>query len=95
MAKAKTVVQFDPRYFDRLMKTAKVSEFTKEVAEGVLAEAQAKAPVDSGDYKNGLMVIKRESKYRTVWRVLGTDWKTLLVESKTGNLVRALRTAKK
>lgn len=95
MARAKTVVQFDPKYFDELMKSARVSDFTKDIADGVLAEAQAKAPVDSGDYKNGLMLIKRVSKHRTVWRVVGTNWKTLLVESKTGNLVRALRAAKK
>ena len=44
-----------------------------------------------GAYKAGLAVEAKRSAHRTVYRVVGHDKKTMLVESKTGNLVRALK----
>jgi len=86
-------MQFRDAFFEEMGRSAGVERLTKAAADKVANEARAGAPVDSGDYVAGIEVVKRESKNRTVFLVKGTDWKTMLVESKTGNLVRALRKA--
>ena len=86
-------IEWDQSFFDNIMRSAGVQSLEKAAAERVLAVAQATAPVDTGDYQRGLRIVKAERKYRTAYLVEGTDWKTLLVESKTGNLARALKTA--
>jgi hypothetical protein len=92
MAKnARTTVDFNPKFFDEIMKSAKVEALTTELADEVLAVAKHTAPVDSGDYRAGLHKETRETQYRTVVRVVGDDPKTLLIEAKTGNLARALK----
>lgn len=88
-----TIVQFNNVYFDNILRTAGIQKMQAEVAERALAIAKANAPVDSGDYRNGLKVVKAERGYRTAYLVVGTDRKTLLVESRTGNLARALKSA--
>ena len=90
-----TEVQFNRVFFDRILKSAGVSNLTKRAADQALSVAKSTAPVDTGDYRRGLKVERHDSRYRTVWRVVGTDWKTLILESKTGNLARALRTVRK
>lgn len=87
----RSTVKFNPKFFDQIGKSAGVERLTKNAADKVLQEARATAPVDSGDYKAGLHIEKGQSRYRTVYRVVGDDWKTLLVEAWTGNLARALK----
>ena len=41
-----------------------------------------------------LGAFRHDTQYRTVARVVGRDPKTMLIESKTGNLARSLRGAK-
>jgi hypothetical protein len=94
-AKGQTIVEFNPVFFDEIMRTAGVERLTDDAAERALAIAKATAPVDTGDYRDGLHIEHRESKHRRVTRVVGDDAKTLLVESKTGNLARALKQAAK
>lgn len=88
---SRVTVNFNPWYFEQLGKSAGVERLTKQAAERVLAKARATAPVASGDYKRGLRIERVTSRYRYVYRVIGDDWKTLLVEARTGNLARALR----
>lgn len=88
---ARMTVDFDPFYFDTIGKSAGVDRLTKERANAVLRAARATAPVKTGDYKRGLKITKTQSRYRNVYRVVGDDPKTLLVEAWTGNLARALR----
>lgn len=88
-----TTVTFNPRFFDTILKSAGVDALTTSIGEDVLETAKRTAPVDTGDYRDGLHLEKRESRYRRVVRVVGADPKTLLVESKTGNLARSLKTA--
>lgn len=92
--KGQTTVEFNAAFFDGLMKSAGVEELTKQPAERVLSRAKATAPVDTGSYRDHLHIERRESRYRVVFRVVGSDPKTLLIESKTGNLARALKAAK-
>jgi hypothetical protein len=89
--KGQTTVTFATEYFDEIMKSAKVDALSKDLAHEALAVAQHTAPVKDGDYKRGLAVEVRPARYRRVYRVVGRDPKTLLVEAKTGNLARALK----
>lgn len=89
-----TEVKFNPMFFDRIMRSAGVESLTKAAAEKTLANAQATAPVKSGDYWSGFRIRKKNAKYRTVYQVVGTDWKTMIIESKRGILARALKAAK-
>jgi hypothetical protein len=91
MAGAK--VEFDQAFFDGLMRTAGIQSLQQAAAQRVLAAAQASAPVKTGAYKRGLRITKAERKYRTAFLVEGTAPHTLLVEAKTGNLARALKSA--
>ena len=87
----RTTVNFNPKFFDQIGKSAGVERLSQDAAQRVLANAKAAAPVDTGDYKEGLHIEKEGGRYRTVFRVVGDDWKTLLVEAWTGNLARAVQ----
>ncbi|GGH34220.1 HK97 gp10 family phage protein [Microbacterium album] len=89
-----TSVDFNDVYFDNIMKSAGVDALTKDAAERAAGVARSTAPVDTGSYRDQIRVVVRESRYRRVYRVVGHDPKTLLIESKTGNLARALKAAK-
>jgi len=84
-------MQFNDAFFEEMARSASVDALVKSRADAVANEARATAPVDSGDYKGGIVVKKKKAKRRNVHLVIGTDWKTMLIEAKTGNLVRALR----
>lgn len=92
--RGQTTVDFNPVFFDEIMKTAGVSDVTREIAERAGRTARATAPVATGSYKRQIYVESREGRYRRTWRVIGRDPKTLLIESRTGNLARALKAAK-
>lgn len=88
---ARAYVTFNDSYFDEVLNSAGVQRLCRSKAEQALAIARASAPVDTGAYRGGLAVEAKRSAHRTVYRVVGHDRKTLLVEAKTGNLVRALK----
>lgn len=94
VAKNQVSIRFNQGFFDTILRSSKVTEMTDAAAERALAAARANAPVDTGAYRAGLHVEHHEAKYRTTSRVVGGDEKTLLVESRTGNLARALKAAK-
>lgn len=84
-------MKFNDRYFEDLLNSAEVDQLTKAAATEVRKNARASAPVDQGDYKRGIVLRRKQARHRPVWLVVGTDPKTLLIEAKTGNLLRALR----
>lgn len=90
-AAGQTTVHFNDEFFDEILNSAGVRAMCRGAAERALGVAQANAPVDSGDYKNGLELREVRRAHRTTVMVVGTDAKTMLVESKTGNLARALK----
>lgn len=94
-ARGQTSVTFNTRFFDNIMKSARVTDISMSAAEEALGIAKATAPVDTGSYRDQLHIETRQSRYRTVLRVVGSDPKTMLIEAKTGNLARALKAAKK
>ena len=91
MAKNSTDVELNDAFFETIGKSAEVTALTRDKADNVLNHAQASALVDTGAYRDGLKVQMTSSQFRNVARVVGTDSKTMLIESKTGNLARALR----
>lgn len=55
----------------------------------VLGRAQAGAPVDTGEYRASLRIIQATTD-RAVVRVGSDDDKAMVIESRTGNLARAV-----
>lgn len=103
----KTEVTFNPAYFDSIMRSQSVERLTRAKAREVLDKARHSAPVGDpsdpvyrkpdrrpGQYRDGLSIDVVPARYRNVYRVVGRDPKTLLVESKTHNLARALEASK-
>lgn len=82
-------VVYNNEFFDQLGRSPGVAALVKEVTEDIAEIARADGPRDTEDYVNGIEVQIKYQK-RAVGLVVGTDKKTMLVESKTGNLVRAL-----
>lgn len=89
-----TDVEFNPRFFETILRQPKVEAAVDQAAERALAVAKATAPVDTGEYRDGLHIEHHDSRYRRAARVVGSDEKTMLIESRTGNLARALKAAK-
>ena len=87
-------VTFNNAFFEEMGKSAGVTKLVKGKAEEVAGIAQSTAPVDDGDYRDGIVVRMKDSSRRSVALVVGTDWKTMLIEAKTGNLVRALKASR-
>jgi hypothetical protein len=94
-AAGQTYVDFNDKFFDDILRSAGVRQLTRSAAERVLAQAVASAPVDTGAYRDGLGIEEVEHEHRTTAMVVGHDPKTMLIESKTQNLLRALRKARK
>lgn len=89
-----TNIEFNERFFETVLREPRVEALVDGVAGRALGIAQANAPVDTEEYRDGLHIEHHESRYRRTTRVVGDDEKTLLIESKTGNLARALKGAK-
>ena len=83
-------MQFNDRFFDELATSEGVTNLVRSVAEDGASIARSTAPVNEGDYRDGISVKMKKQK-RSVALIVSTDWKTFLIESKTGNLSRALR----
>lgn len=89
-----TSVDFNPRFFENAMRQPAVERLVDGAGERALNFAKTNAPVDTAEYRDGLHIEHHESRYRRTTRVVGGDDKTMLIESKTGNLARALKGAK-
>ena len=89
-----TYIDFNPAFFDQILQSAGVKALCNAKAQQALAIARSNAPVDTGDYRNGLAVEQVQHAHRTTYQVVGHDPKTMLIESKTQNLARALKAVK-
>lgn len=87
-------VKINNGFFEELSRSPRVSNLCREVAVNIAAVMISTAPDDSGAYKRRISV-KRKFQKRVVWLVIGGDRKTMIIESKTGNMVRALNTVKR
>lgn len=84
-------VEFNDAFFEQLGRSPAVVAQCVAKANKVAATARTTAPVDTEDYKNGIRVEVQSRGRRDVAVVVASDWKSMLVESKTGNLARALK----
>lgn len=89
------MVEFNEAFFEKLGKSPEVTALCREKAEAVAAAARASAPRDSNEYANSIEVRVVERNRRNAVLVVATDEKSLLIESKTGNLARALQQVKR
>lgn len=89
-----TYIDFNDAFFDEMLRSAGVRAMTRGAAEKALGVAKANAPVDTGAYRDGLEIKAVEHAHRTTYMVVGHDPKTMLIESQTGNLRRALKAAR-
>lgn len=89
MAKVVTQIKINKRGAAELLKSPEVRALLRPHAERVAARARMTAPKDTHDYENSIHV-ESHTTDRAVERVVADDWKANIIESKTGNLVRAL-----
>ena len=87
-------MEFNNAFFDQLSRSAPVVSLVTEIAQEIAADARESGPKDTLDYVNGITVATKFQK-RAVALVIATDPKSMLIESKTGNLVRALNRKKR
>jgi len=81
--------------FKKMAHSKEVGNVCKGIADRVAATAKASAPRETGDYAAGIHAIIEDHPSRITAQVVASDPKSLLVESFTGNLARALNGAKR
>lgn len=81
---------FNPSFFDALGRSAGVIAGVDACTERIAETARRTAPADSGDYRDGIATAGKFQR-RYVGLVVASDPKSLIVESRTGNLARAGR----
>lgn len=84
-------MDFNPSFFKQLGHSSGVRAECVSIANEVAANARSSAPVDTGAYRAGIKVKVESHGDRNVAVVVASDEKSLLIESQTGNLARALR----
>jgi len=73
----------------KLLKSDQVRPPLTEIAEKMASRARSSAPVDSGAYRDGISV-ESDTTDRAVERIVAHDYKSSIIEARTGNLKRAL-----
>jgi len=87
-------IQFNNAFFNELGRSAGVIRLVDQVTEEIADTARSTAPVDSAEYRDGIEATgKFQDRY--VGLVVAADPKSMLIESKTGNLARALNSHKR
>ena len=69
-------VEMDPRFMDRFSKSPQGIKAAEKAAERILKAAQDLAPVNTGDYLNGLQVVTTEESVE----VVAGNWKSAILE---------------
>ena len=82
-------IRLDSGEMASLLSSPSVAAACREEAEAVAARARSSAPVRTGAYRDSISVVD-DTTDRAVARVIATAPHALLVESRTGNLRRAL-----
>jgi hypothetical protein len=85
-----TTMKFNSAFFEALERSPQVMAKCESVANQVAAVARANAPVDTGAYAS-LIHVETKIQGRAVALVRADDPASMVIESRTGNLLRALR----
>jgi hypothetical protein len=83
------VRKFNDAFFDEIGNAPGTVSLLLREANATAARARASAPLDTGAYRDGIVVRTRRAAHRTIVEVVATDEKSMLIESETGNLARA------
>lgn len=83
-------MKWNEDFFPEILNSAPVVGIVTDVAHRVESAAKATAPVDTGAYRAGIHVEVRRRSKRTVAVVVASSPYSMFVESRTGNLARAL-----
>lgn len=84
-------MEFNSSFFEKLGRSPEVTALCVSKAEQVAGIARSTAPVDTEAYRNNISVSVQPRSDRNAAVVTASDWKSLLIESTTGNLARALK----
>lgn len=87
--------QINNAFFEELGRSPKVTQLCVDVAEKIASAARASAPRDTDTYADSIRVEVVSRAHRNAALVVAHDRKSLIIESKTGNLARALNQVKK
>jgi hypothetical protein len=90
---ARTKVTLKHGGMKELLNSSDIGDMLEKKMAPALAHAKAKAPVDTGAYRDGLH-LERVHTDRVVVRIVGSTDHDLVVEADTGNLARALDSAR-
>jgi len=83
-------MKWNENFFPEILNSPPVVSIVTAVAHRVESTAKAAAPVDTGEYRDGIHVEVRRRAKRTVAVVVASSPHSMFVESRTGNLARAL-----
>lgn len=87
-------MKFNNAFFEELSTSPAVTALCTGIAQEIATDAIRTAPRNTGAYANKIHVeVKRQR--RSVALVVASDPKSIIIESKTGNLVRALNRKKR
>lgn len=81
--------------FKELAHSKQVGNECLKYADVVASAARASAPFDTGAYAGGISAKLEDHPSRITAQVVASDPKSLIIESKTGNLARALGRVKR
>jgi len=81
--------------FQKLAHSARVANACKVEAEKVAAIARSNAPRDTGAYADSIHVVIEDHPTRVTAQVVASDPKSLIIESFSGNLARAVNGLKR
>lgn len=81
--------------FKQLAHSKQVGNECLKYANVVASAARASAPVDTGEYAGGISAFIEDHPSRVTAQVVASDPKSLIIESLTGNMARALNRVKR
>lgn len=83
-------MKWNEGFFSEILNSDDVVGIVTNIANQVESVAKANAPVDTGAYRDSIHVVVKRRGKRTVAAVVASSSHSMLVESRTGNLARAL-----
>lgn len=87
-------VDFNEGFFQELSRSPAVEGLVVGVATEIMHDMVGTAPENTGAYKAGFHVEVKHQQ-RSVALIVNNDPKTLIIQAKTGHMVRSLQRAKK
>lgn len=79
--------------YSEILHSAAMNAMLQGKGEAVASAARQSAPVDTGEYRASILVRVVDHPTRSVAQVYSDDDKAQVIESRTGNLARALDAA--